>query len=194
MQDEHVKALSDRATYDPSAKANFVSDVDALRAVNFPLLAQLESRRDASMADILLHLEGLAAEILEASQLKPSFEQLMVPIHQLEDQMVIGETSLSFALNVAHSSVQRLKRDAASCRLSFTDAMIPLLEPLSIRSLTGEASTSMVPSAAVTTALSTTFVQASTIPLLPSTEVPSSPKIVFEEEELNTTPEHTSAP
>ncbi|GJY68454.1 hypothetical protein Tco_0471436 [Tanacetum coccineum] len=105
------------------------------------------------------------------------------------------ENLLSFALVVDHSHIQRLKGDvAACCRLSLTDAMIPLLEPLSIRSLTGEASTSMVPSAAVTTALSTTFVQASTIPLLPSTEVPSSPKIVFEEEELNTTPEHTSAP
>ncbi|GJS39729.1 hypothetical protein Tco_0564772 [Tanacetum coccineum] len=182
------------AAYDPSTKANFVSTVDALRAVNFPLLAQLESRRDASMADILLRLEGLAAEILEASQLQPSFEQLIVPIHRLEDQMVIGETSLSFALNVAHYRVQRLKRDAASCRLSLTDAMVPLLKPLSVRSLTGEASTSMVPSAAVNTALSITFIQASTIPPLPSTEVPSSPKIVFEEEELNTTLKHTLAP
>ncbi|GJX05808.1 hypothetical protein Tco_0193740 [Tanacetum coccineum] len=43
--------------------------------------------------------------------------------------------------------------------------------PLSVRSLTGEASTSMVPSTTVTIALSTTFVQASTIPPVPSTEV-----------------------
>ncbi|GKB05407.1 hypothetical protein Tco_0833602, partial [Tanacetum coccineum] len=72
------------AAYDPSAEANFFSAVDALRAVNFPLLAQLESRTDASMADIfdLLRLEGPAAETLEASQLRPSFEQLMVPIHR----------------------------------------------------------------------------------------------------------------
>ncbi|GKE00480.1 hypothetical protein Tco_1388463, partial [Tanacetum coccineum] len=121
------------AAYDPSAEANFVSAVDALHAVYFPLLAQLESRKDASMADIfdLLHLEGHAAEIPEASQMQP------------------------------------------------------LLSSLS--------STSMVPSVAVTTALSTTFVQASTIPPLPSTEVPPSPKIVFEDE-LNTTLKHTSAP
>ncbi|GKB37422.1 hypothetical protein Tco_0882364, partial [Tanacetum coccineum] len=106
---------------------------------------------------------------------------------------VIRETSLSFALDVTHSCVQRLKRDVAACRLSVTDAMILLLEPLSVRSLTGEANTSMVPSTTVTTALSTTFVQASTIPPVSSTEVPPSPKIVFEEE-LDTMPEHASAP
>nr|GEW20078.1 retrovirus-related Pol polyprotein from transposon TNT 1-94 [Tanacetum cinerariifolium] len=190
------KGLNVIAAYYPSAEANFVSAFDALRTVNFPLLAQLESRKDASISDIfdLLRLEGHAAEISEASQLQPSFEQLMVPIHRLEDQVVIRETSLSFALDVAHSRVQRLKGDATACRLSLTDAMVLLLEPLSVRSLTGEASTSMVPFAAVTTAFSTTFIQASTIPPLPSTEVPPSPKIVFEEEELNTTPEHTSAP
>ncbi|GJW24445.1 hypothetical protein Tco_0038256 [Tanacetum coccineum] len=183
------------AAYDPSAEANFVFAVDALYAINFPLLAQLESWKDASMADIfdLLRLDGPVVETLEASQLQPSFEQLMVPIHWLEDQVVIGETSLSFALDVAHSRVQRLKGDAAACRLSFTDVMVPLLEPLSVRSLTGEASTSMVPSTAVTTTRLTTFVQASTIPLVPSTEVPPSPKIVFEEE-LDTMLEHASAP
>ncbi|GJX71897.1 gypsy type transposase [Tanacetum coccineum] len=182
--------------YDPSAEANFVSAVEALRAINFPLLTQLESRKDASMADIfdLLHLEGPTAEIPEASQLQPSFEQLMVPIHRLEDQVVIGEASLSFALDVAHYRVQRLKGDDAACRLSLTVSMVPLLEPLSVKSLTGEASTSMVPSATVTTTLSTTFVQANTIPLFPSVEVPPSLKIMFEEEELNTTSEHTSAP
>nr|GEU89168.1 hypothetical protein [Tanacetum cinerariifolium] len=83
--------------------------------------------------------------------------------------------------------------DAAACRLALTNTMVLLLEPLFFRSLTSEASTSMVPFAAVTTtALSTTAL--STIPPLPSTQVPLSSKIMFEDEELNTTPEHTSAP
>ncbi|GJV79491.1 hypothetical protein Tco_1515361 [Tanacetum coccineum] len=53
---------------EPSAEANYMSDVSALRAVNFPLLAQLESHKDASIADLmgLLHLEGPAAKTLEA--------------------------------------------------------------------------------------------------------------------------------
>ncbi|GKA16722.1 hypothetical protein Tco_0696559, partial [Tanacetum coccineum] len=93
----------------------------------FPFLAQLESRKDASMADTmdLLHLEGHAAETPEASQLQPSPEQLMVPIC-------------------------RIRGDVAACRLSLTDAMVPLIEPLFVKSLTGEASTSGVPAMATT--------------------------------------------
>ncbi|GKG38796.1 hypothetical protein Tco_0460508, partial [Tanacetum coccineum] len=57
------RGLDDIVAYDPSAEANFVSAVNSLCAVNFPFLAQLESQKDASMADIidLLHLEGHAA-------------------------------------------------------------------------------------------------------------------------------------
>ncbi|GJU14451.1 RNA-directed DNA polymerase [Tanacetum coccineum] len=156
---DHGKAgrgLADVAAYDPSAEANFVSAVNALR---------------------LLHLNGPTAETLEAEQLQPSPEQLMLPIHQ----------------------------DAASQRLSISEAMIPLIESLSAKNLVGEASTSRVPAMATTTALSTTFIQTSSVPPVsvadhealgagPSTEVPSSSKIVFEKEELDTTPEHTTAP
>ncbi|GJU10944.1 hypothetical protein Tco_1133340 [Tanacetum coccineum] len=158
------RGLDDIAAYDPSTEANFVSAVNALRAVNFTLLAQLESQKDASTVDImdLFHLEGPAAETPEASQLQPSPEQLM----------------LMFTLKGS----EEMPRIAAC----------PLLEPFSGKSLTGEASTSRFP--ATTTALSTTFVQANTVPPEPSAEVPPSPKIVFEREELDTTPEHASAP
>nr|GFC08638.1 hypothetical protein [Tanacetum cinerariifolium]GFC08676.1 hypothetical protein [Tanacetum cinerariifolium] len=84
--------------------------------------------------------------------------------------------------------------DVAARHLSLTDAMVSLIEPLSAKSLTSEASTSAVPPMARTTALSTTFIQASTIPPVPSTKVPPSLKIVFKQEELDTTPNHTSAP
>nr|GEY33001.1 hypothetical protein [Tanacetum cinerariifolium] len=70
------RGLSDVAAYNPSAKANYISAVNALRVMDFPLLAQLESHKDESIADImgLLHLEGLAAETSEARQLQPSPE------------------------------------------------------------------------------------------------------------------------
>ncbi|GJW32412.1 hypothetical protein Tco_0052444 [Tanacetum coccineum] len=125
---------------------------------------QVEAVQD-DMDDImdLLCLDGPAAETLEASQLQPSPEQLM---------RIIGEV--------------------AACRLSLTDVMVPLIEPMSVKSLTGEASTFRIPTMATTTALSTTFIQASTVPPAPSTKVPPSPKIVFEREELDTTLEHTS--
>nr|GEX19001.1 hypothetical protein [Tanacetum cinerariifolium] len=165
------RGLDDIAAYDPSAEANF----------------------DASMADImdLLRLEGPAAETPKASQLQPSPEQLMVPIHRLEDQVITEETSLSFPLDVAHVHAQRIRGDTAARHLSLTNAMVSLLEPLYAKSLTGEASTSGFP--AMTTFLSTTFVHASTVPSAPSAEVPPSPKIAFEQEELDTAPEHASA-
>ncbi|GKE23953.1 hypothetical protein Tco_1435465, partial [Tanacetum coccineum] len=155
-----------------------------------------EANKDAIMVDVmdLLRLEGPAAETSEASKLQPSLDQLMISIHRLEDQVIIGETSLAFSLEVAHNRVQRLRGDAIARRLSLTDSILPLVEPLSARNLIGEPSSSADLTTAVTTALSTTFVQADLIPTVLSTEVPPHPKIVFEEEELDTTPEHVPAP
>ncbi|GJX45852.1 hypothetical protein Tco_0262528 [Tanacetum coccineum] len=159
------------AAYNPSTEANYVSIVNDLRAVDFPLLAQLESKKDASIADImgLLYLEGPAAETPEANQLQPSPKQLMLPIHRFEEML----------------------RPAS---YPFFDVMDPLIEPLFAKNLVGEASTSGVPAMATTTALSTTFTQTSSVPPISvATEVPSPPKIMFEKEELETTPEHATA-
>ncbi|GJR31760.1 hypothetical protein Tco_1107992 [Tanacetum coccineum] len=199
------RGLIDIAAYDPSTKANSVSTVNALHTVDFPLLSQLESKKDASIDDImgLLCLEGPGAETPEADQLQPSHEQLMHPIHQIEDLVVIRETLLSFCLDVVHALVQRIRGYAKSRRMSLSNAIIPLIEPLSAENLVGEASTSGVSATATTTALSTTFVQVSTVPPIsmvdyevlstgPSTIVPSPSKIVFEKEELETTSEHTT--
>ncbi|GJT25699.1 hypothetical protein Tco_0895636 [Tanacetum coccineum] len=121
--------------------------VYALRAVEFPLLSQLASHKDARISDImdLFRLEGPASKALEVSQLQPSLEQLMLLILRLEDQVVIGETSLSFGLDVGNARVQRLKANAASRQLSISDALVPLIEPLSAENLIGKASTSGVP-------------------------------------------------
>ncbi|GKA27112.1 hypothetical protein Tco_0713280 [Tanacetum coccineum] len=147
---DHGKAgigLVDVAAYNPSMEANYVSAINALRVVVFSLLAQLESEKDVSIADImdLLYLEGPVVETLEASQLQPSPEQLMLPIHRLEDQV-------------------RIRGDVASRWLSLSNAMVPLIEPLSFENLVGEASTFGVPEVVTTTALSTTFIQASSVP------------------------------
>ncbi|GJW80518.1 hypothetical protein Tco_0144493 [Tanacetum coccineum] len=90
---EHGKAersLENVEAYNPSAEADYVSTIVALREVDFPLLAQLGAKKDTCMADIfdLLHLEGAAARIPEANRLQPSLEQLMLPIYQLEDGVV----------------------------------------------------------------------------------------------------------
>ncbi|GJY17191.1 hypothetical protein Tco_0388682 [Tanacetum coccineum] len=94
VKDEQVRVLSDRVAgldselmgmalhldeeFYPWAigraidkEANYIFAVNALRAVDFPLLAQLESHKDANIVYImgLLHLEGPAAKTPEASQL-----------------------------------------------------------------------------------------------------------------------------
>ncbi|GKE20024.1 hypothetical protein Tco_1431536 [Tanacetum coccineum] len=96
----------------------------------------------------------------------------------------------------------RIRGDATSRRLSLSNAMVPLIEPLSVENLVGEAITSGVPAAvAATTALSTTFVQASSVSPVPTSdyevvdtepqaEASSSPMIVFEQDTLETLSEH----
>ncbi|GJR63041.1 hypothetical protein Tco_1505203 [Tanacetum coccineum] len=124
-------------------------------------------------------------------------EQLRLPIHRPEDNVVLGETSLSFSLQVVHSRVQRVKGEIMEKCLSLTDVMVPLAKPLSSRSLIGEASTSVVPVAAEpVTTLSTTFVSSGVVPPLfvfdyrvsdvePHHENP--PTVTLKEEELDTT-------
>ncbi|GJX93368.1 hypothetical protein Tco_0347954 [Tanacetum coccineum] len=102
-----------------------------------------DSHKDVSVEDVinLLRLKGPLADAPGMSDLQPDVEQLRVPIHRSKDQVVLGETSLSFALSVSHT------------------------QPLSVQNLRGAASISdSVPvSTATTTALSTTFASASSI-------------------------------
>ncbi|GJY50651.1 hypothetical protein Tco_0441498 [Tanacetum coccineum] len=173
---EHGKAgraLSDVAAYNPSANADYVAAVNALRDMDFSLLTLLVSQKDDSIADIMdsLCLEGPAAKTLDAGELQPSHEQLMLPIHRPEDNVVLGETSLSFSFKVIHNCIQRIGEDAEARRLSLSNAMVPLIEPLSSVNLLGESSTLEVP------------VTADVV------EDPFSDGIVFEKKELETSHE-----
>ncbi|GKD79132.1 hypothetical protein Tco_1341753, partial [Tanacetum coccineum] len=145
----------------------------ALRDMDFSLLTLLASQKDDSFADIMdsLRLEGPAAETPDASELQPSHEQLMLSIHRPEDNVVLGETSLSFSFEVIHNCIQRIREDAEARRLSLSNAMVSLIEPLSFVNLLGEASTLGVP---ITTDV---------------VEDPSSGGIVFEKKELETSHE-----
>nr|GEU97665.1 hypothetical protein [Tanacetum cinerariifolium] len=83
------KSITDVAAFNPSTESDYIDAINALQGVSFLLLAQLKANKDASMADImdLLCLEGPVAETFKASQLQPSLDQLMIPIHRLEDQV-----------------------------------------------------------------------------------------------------------
>ncbi|GJR53737.1 hypothetical protein Tco_1404258 [Tanacetum coccineum] len=135
------RSLADVVAY---AEADFNSALQRFCEVDFPLLAELSSHKDAS----------------------PDFEQLMLSIHCSEDQVVLGETSLSFALSVANSWAKRIRKSVAEQHSSLADAMVPLVDPLSAENLTGEIDTSAcVPTTdVVITALSITFASTSSIP------------------------------
>ncbi|GKB40694.1 gypsy type transposase [Tanacetum coccineum] len=198
------RGLTEVVAYDPSVEGKYVFAVLALRNLEFTLISQLESQKDASIADIisLLHLEGPSVKTPEGIRLQPSYEQLLLPIHRMEDNVVIGETSLSDSLDVVQARVWKIKEGASSRHLSISDVIGPLVDPLSSENLVGEASTSGVPTTVVvTTALSTTFAYSSSIPPIsvsdydvldakPQPEASHSPKIIFEQETLETSPEH----
>ncbi|GKF02296.1 hypothetical protein Tco_0029219 [Tanacetum coccineum] len=134
-----ARSLADVATYNPDVEADFNFALQKFRAL---------------------------ADAPGMNDLQPNIEQLKVPIHRSEDQVVLGETSLSFALSVSHSRVERIRENIAAQWSALVRVWTPLLEPLSVTSLMGEASTSIVvPAASVTTtALSTTFASSSSIP------------------------------
>nr|GEW27191.1 hypothetical protein [Tanacetum cinerariifolium] len=84
--------LAEVAAYNPVAEADYVSVVSALCDVDFPLLAQLASHKDASMSDLmdLLHLEG------DATARHLSLSDAMIPLTEpLFAENLIGEASTS---------------------------------------------------------------------------------------------------
>nr|GEW86968.1 hypothetical protein [Tanacetum cinerariifolium]GEW87798.1 hypothetical protein [Tanacetum cinerariifolium] len=120
--------LSVIEAYDPFAEAKYIDAVNALGAVDFSLLSELESKKDTCIVDLMNSL-------------------------CMEDDVVIRETTLSSSLQVVHLRVQRFRGEVKQKRLLLMDVITPLVEPLSSKSLTGEASTSDAP----ITTLSTTF-------------------------------------
>ncbi|GJS53343.1 hypothetical protein Tco_0626705 [Tanacetum coccineum] len=132
------RALTDVVTYNPSAKADYISALQQLQNVNFSLLAELRSNKDDSIDTLMniLRLEETLAERLSLTEEQPHVDQLMVPIHHSPDKVVVGATALSLAL-----------------------------DPFSAEILTGAEGTSdVVPATAdTTTTLSTTFASASII-------------------------------
>nr|GEW84263.1 hypothetical protein [Tanacetum cinerariifolium] len=202
--------LADVVAYNPAVEADHNSALQRLRKVDFPLLSELKIHKDASTADVidLLRLEDPLANAPVMSDLQPNFEQLTLPIYRLQDQVVLGETSLSFALSVTHSRVKRIRQNVTAQRSALIDVWAPLVDPLSAKSLIGKASTSSsVPVAVMTTTdLSTTFASASSIPPITIEDyeivgtdgledaqgngqenVASFPTVEFEKEELDIT-------
>ncbi|GKD11064.1 hypothetical protein Tco_1190749 [Tanacetum coccineum] len=132
---DHGKARRDLAVieaYDPSAKAKYIDAVNALGAVDFSLLSELKSNKDASMVNLIdsLCLEGPLVETSKAEDLQPgenkekrlSLTDVMVPLAEsLSLKSLIGEAS-TFATPVTTEPITALS-------ITFTSSKVfpPLL-------------------------------------------------------------------
>ncbi|GJU23742.1 hypothetical protein Tco_1157084 [Tanacetum coccineum] len=144
---EHGKQgrrLEELVAYNPSAEEDYNTALRELRAVEFSLLADLKSNKDASTEAVmnLLRLSDPLANLPGMSDLQPDVEQLMVPIHYPEDQVVLGASSLTFSLSVSRDRVERIRQNIAEHRSALAGVFAPLVEPFSVQSLTGAANTS----------------------------------------------------
>ncbi|GJX33308.1 hypothetical protein Tco_0243163 [Tanacetum coccineum] len=140
-----VRSLVDIVAYNPSAEADFNFALQELREVDFRLLDDLKSHKDASIEDVmnLLRLESPFADAPGMDSLQPDIEQLKVTIYRSEDQVVLGETSLSFALSVSHSCVERIRENITAERSALLGVWTPLSKPLFVLNLVGASSTSI---------------------------------------------------
>ncbi|GKB95313.1 hypothetical protein Tco_0981450 [Tanacetum coccineum] len=156
------RVLTDVAAFNPSVENDYISALQELQDVNFSLLAELKSNKDASVETLMdiLRLEETLAERLGLNESQPHVDQLMVPIHHSPDQTVVGATSLLFSLDVSRNRVQRIRDNIANHRSALCDVFVPLAEPLSSVALEGTSGTAPD----TTTALSVTFAFVSSIP------------------------------
>ncbi|GKE33546.1 hypothetical protein Tco_1452868, partial [Tanacetum coccineum] len=123
--------------YNPSAEADYISALQRLQSVNFSLLAELKSNKDASIDTLIniLRLEDTLAERLGLTGLQPHVDQLMVPIHHSLDQVVVGASALSLSLDVSSSCIRKIKENIANHRSTLCDVFFPLAKPLSVIAL-----------------------------------------------------------
>nr|GEU78454.1 nonaspanin [Tanacetum cinerariifolium] len=85
------RSLADVAAYNLDAKTDYNSALQRFREVDFPFLSELSSHKNSSVEDIMNLL-------------------------RLEDQVVMGENSLSFALSVTHSGVKMIRENVMAKR------------------------------------------------------------------------------
>ncbi|GKG27825.1 hypothetical protein Tco_0406152, partial [Tanacetum coccineum] len=112
------RALTDVATYNPSTEADYLSALQRLQSVNFSLIAELRSNKDANIETImnLLRLEDTLAKRLGLTESQPHVDQLMVPIYHSPDQRVVGASTLSLLLDVSSSRVRKIKENIVNHR------------------------------------------------------------------------------
>nr|GFA96900.1 hypothetical protein [Tanacetum cinerariifolium] len=119
-------------------EVDYISALQQLQNVNFPLLAELKSHKDTSIKAVMnvLRLEEPLADKLRLNELQRHVNQLMVPIHHSPNKVIVGATALSLALDVSSIRVQKIKENIDTQRSVLHDVFAPLSEPFSAAVLT----------------------------------------------------------
>nr|GEV07941.1 transposase (putative), gypsy type [Tanacetum cinerariifolium] len=117
-------SLADVAAYNPDAEADLNTVLQELRVVDFPLLAELKSYKDASMEDIMnvLLLKGALADAPRMNDLQPNVEAqrstlvgVWTPLSKpLFVTSLMGEASTSSVVPTASVTTNALSTTFAS--------------------------------------------------------------------------------
>nr|GEX55678.1 hypothetical protein [Tanacetum cinerariifolium] len=127
-------------------------------------------RAERSIADVAAFIPFVEGDYVAAiNALRDVNFPLLTQLEANKDSSMADIMDLLRLEEVSHNRVQRFRRDTTAHRLSLTYSILPFMEPLSAKNLTGEASSSAVLATAVTTALLTTFAQTDPVPLVLST-------------------------
>nr|GEV14478.1 transposase (putative), gypsy type [Tanacetum cinerariifolium] len=213
VKDEQVRVLSDRVTgldselmalalhLDEELYPRFLTTIAGRRwilsrGLRLAVMSIDHGKAERGLADVAAYdpsveaKYGPSAETPEASQLQPSYEQLLLHVHRKEDNVVTRETSLSDSLDLVHICVQTIKEDDLSHHSSISDVIGVLVDPLSFENLIGKASTSRVPATAipattlvvanVSSTAPTSVIDYGVLDAEPQPEASHSPKVVFE--------------
>ncbi|GKB80218.1 hypothetical protein Tco_0947113, partial [Tanacetum coccineum] len=169
------RGLADIFAYDPSMEAKYISVVLALCGLDFGLLSQLESQKDASITDImsLLYLEGPFAETPEMWSM-PMFRRSRKVLY-----LVVHLSLMLWVFLVDPLSSTNLLGEVSTLGISATITTTTTLSVLATL-------------ANVISVLPVYVADYGVQDAGPHNEAPLSPKIVFEKEDLETIPEHPS--
>ncbi|GKA35753.1 hypothetical protein Tco_0722244 [Tanacetum coccineum] len=130
------RVLADVVAFNHFAEDDFTSALQEVQNVNFSLLAELQSKKDASVKTVM-------------------------DLIRLDE--ALAERALSLSLDASHGRVQRIKENIGNNRSALHDVFVSFSKPLSAAALEGTGDTSSV-APDITIALSVTLASASNIP------------------------------
>ncbi|GJY12852.1 hypothetical protein Tco_0382161 [Tanacetum coccineum] len=126
------RAFTDVAAHNPSTEADYVSALQQLQSVNFPLLVELKMNKDASIEDLMniLRLEEHLAERLGLNESQPHANHLM----RIWDDIMNHRSALSdiFTSLAKPFSAKVLIGTKGTKSFSITLASASIITPISV--------------------------------------------------------------